>query len=112
MKVIVIIPARCGSKSLPNKNILLFNGKPMLCHSVSYALKCNVVDKVVVSTDSKKFAKVARSCGADVPFIRPAVLSKDNTRDYPFMKHALDYFESIGEVYDVYILLLFSLWVS
>ena len=105
MNVIVIIPARSGSKSLQKKNILLFNGKPMLCHSVSYALESNAVNKVVVSTDSEEFAKVARSCGAEVPFIRPAELAQDNTQDYPFIKHALDYFESIGEIYDTYILL-------
>ena len=105
MKAVVIIPARSGSKSLPNKNILPLKGKPMLFYSVSYGLKSNDVDKVVVSTDSDKFAEVAKGCGADVPFIRPAELAQDNTRDYPVMKHALDYFESIGEVYDVYILL-------
>lgn len=105
LKAIVIIPARSGSKSLPKKNILPLNGKPMLCYSVSYGLNCDAVGKVVVSTDSEEFAEVARSCGADVPFIRPAELAEDNTRDYPVMRHAMDYFESIGEVYDVYILL-------
>ncbi len=105
LKVIVIIPARSGSKSLPKKNVLPLNGKPMLCYSVSYGINCNAVDKVVVSTDSEEFAEVAKGCGAEVPFIRPAELAEDNTRDYPVMRHAMDYFESIGEVYDVYILL-------
>ncbi|MGJ0337749.1 cytidylyltransferase domain-containing protein [Aliarcobacter cryaerophilus] len=105
LKVAVIIPARSGSKSLPKKNILPLNGKPMLCYSVAYGLNCSEVSKVVVSTDSEEFAEVARGCGADVPFIRPAELAGDNTRDYPVMRHAMDYFESIGEVYDVYILL-------
>ncbi|PRM88153.1 acylneuraminate cytidylyltransferase family protein [Aliarcobacter cryaerophilus] len=105
LKVAVIIPARSGSKSLPKKNILPLNGKPMLCYSVAYGLKSEVVSKVVVSTDSEEFADVARSCGADVPFIRPAQYAQDNTRDYPVMRHALDYFESVGEIYDVYVLL-------
>ena len=105
MKVVVIIPARSGSKSLPNKNILSLNGKPMLCHSVSYALRSKVVNKVVVSTDSNDFAEIAKNCGADVPFIRPAKLALDNTQDYPVMRHALDYFESNNEIYDIYILL-------
>ena len=105
MKVVVIIPARSGSKSLPSKNILLLNGKPMLSYSVSYGLRSDVVDKVLVSTDSIKFAEVARDCGADVPFIRPAEFAEDNTRDYPVVRHALDYFESRGELYDIYILL-------
>lgn len=105
LRSIVIIPARSGSKSLPKKNILPLNGKPMLCYSVSYGLNCNLIDKVVVSTDSHEFAKVATECGADVPFIRPAILSQDKTRDYPVMRHAMDYFDTLGEVYDVYILL-------
>jgi N-acylneuraminate cytidylyltransferase len=105
MKVIVIIPARSGSKSLPNKNILPLKGKPLLCYSISYGLESDIVDKVIVSTDSEEFAEIAKSYGADTPFIRPAELAMDNTRDYPFMRHALDYFESIGEIYDIYILL-------
>ena len=52
MKIIVIIPARSGSKSLPNKNILPLNGKPLIYYSISYALKSKIVDKVIVSTDS------------------------------------------------------------
>lgn len=105
MKVVVIIPARSGSKSLPNKNILPLNGKPLLCYSVEYGLKSNIVNKVVVSTDSIEFAEIAKRSGAEVPFIRPAELAEDNTRDYPFMRHALDFFESNGEIYDIYILL-------
>ena len=105
MKVIVIIPARSGSKSLPNKNILPLKGKPLLCYSISYGLESDIVDKVIVSTDSEEFAEIAKTYGADIPFIRPAELAMDNTRDYPFMRHALDYFDSIGEIYDVYILL-------
>jgi N-acylneuraminate cytidylyltransferase len=105
MKVIVIIPARSGSKSLPKKNILPLNGKPLLSYSISYGLKSSKVDKVVVSTDSEEFAEIARNYGAEVPFLRPVELSTDNCRDYSFMRHALDYFESIGEIYDMYVLL-------
>lgn len=105
MKVIVIIPARSGSKSLPKKNILPLNGKPLLCYSINYGLKSKLIQKVVVSTDSKEFADIAKICGANIPFIRPSELAKDNTRDYPVMRHTLDYFESIGEIYDLYILL-------
>jgi N-acylneuraminate cytidylyltransferase len=105
LKVIAIIPARSGSKSLPKKNILPLNGKPMLCYSVEYGLNSNIVSKVIVSTDSEEFADIARNCGAEVPFIRPFELAQDNTRDYPVMRHAFDYFESIGEIYDIYILL-------
>jgi len=105
LRVAVVIPARSGSKSLPRKNIQPLNGKPMLCYSVSYGLASKIVQKVIVSTDSEDFAQIARDCGAEVPFIRPSELAEDNTRDYPVLRHALDYFESIGEVYDLYILL-------
>lgn len=104
-KIIVIIPARSGSKSLPNKNILPLNGRPLLCHSVTYALKCKFVDKVVVSTDSQDIADIAKDCGAETPFIRPSEYSQDDTRDYPVMKHALEFFDGIGEIFDIYVLL-------
>jgi CMP-N,N'-diacetyllegionaminic acid synthase len=104
-KIIVIIPARGGSKSLPNKNILPLNGKPLLCYSVTYALDCKSVDKVVVSTDSQDIADIAKDCGAETPFIRPSEYSQDDTRDYPVMKHALEFFDGIGEIFDIYVLL-------
>jgi CMP-N,N'-diacetyllegionaminic acid synthase len=105
LKVITIIPAREGSKSLPNKNILLLDGKPLLCHSVKYSLNAIEVSRTIVSTDSQEIAGIAKKCGAEVPFLRPLEYAQDDTRDYPFMRHALDYFDSIGEVYDIYILL-------
>ena len=105
MKVIAIIPARSGSKSLPKKNILPLNGKPLLSYSISYGLESPEVDKVVVSTDSEEFAKIARKYGAEVPFLRPPELATDNCRDFSFMRHALDYFDSIDEIYDIYVLL-------
>jgi CMP-N,N'-diacetyllegionaminic acid synthase len=104
-KVITIIPAREGSKSLLNKNILLLDGIPLLCHSVKYSLNAPEIVKTIVSTDSKEIAEIAKKCGAEVPFIRPLEYSQDDSRDYAFMRHALDYFDSIGEHYDIYILL-------
>ena len=105
MKILTVIPARYGSKSLPKKNILPLNGKPLLCHSIAYSLKSTVVNKTIVSTDSVETANIAEKCGAEVPFIRPAEFAQDNTRDYPVMRHALDFFESDGIVFDLYILL-------
>jgi CMP-N,N'-diacetyllegionaminic acid synthase len=104
-KIIVVIPARGGSKSLPNKNILLLGGKPLLYYSVAYALECKAVDKVIVSTDSEHIASVAKECGAETPFLRPSEYSQDNTRDYPVMRHALEFFDDIDEFFDVYVLL-------
>jgi N-acylneuraminate cytidylyltransferase len=105
LKIVTIIPARGGSKSLPKKNIRLLDNKPLLCYSIDYSKKSSLVTKTIVTTDSQEIADIAKSCGAEVPFLRPSEYAQDDTRDYPFMKHALDYFESIGEVYDIYILL-------
>ncbi|WP_162785831.1 cytidylyltransferase domain-containing protein [Polynucleobacter necessarius] len=105
VKIVVVIPARSGSKSLPNKNILPLHGKPLLCYSVAYALGCKAVDKIVVSTDSEHIASIAKECGAETPFLRPGEYSQDSTRDYPVMKHALEFFEDIDEIYDIYVLL-------
>jgi N-acylneuraminate cytidylyltransferase len=105
LKIVTIIPARGGSKSLPKKNILPLNNKPLLCYSIDYSKNNSIVNRTIVTTDSQEIADIAKDCGADIPFLRPSKYAQDDTRDYPFMRHALDYFESIGEVYDIYILL-------
>ncbi len=105
MKLVVIIPARGGSKSLPKKNILLLKGEPLLCHSVDYSLKSKLVTMTIVSTDSQEIADIAKNCGASVPFIRPDEFAQDDTRDYPVIRHALDFFEAQGQIFDMYILL-------
>ena len=86
LKVITIIPAREGSKSLPNKNILLLDGKPLLCHSVKYSLNAIEVSRTIVSTDSQEIAGIAKKCGAEVPFLRPLEYAQDDTRDYTPLK--------------------------
>ena len=75
---IAIIPARAGSKRIKNKNIKLFFGKPLIFYSIKLALKSKLFDKVIVSTDSQKIAKIAKSFGADVPFLRPKNISTDS----------------------------------
>jgi len=69
-KVIAIIPARAGSKRIPNKNIIPFRGKPMIAWTIEAALASNICDDVIVSTDSMKIAEISRSFGATVPFLR------------------------------------------
>ncbi len=105
MRIITIIPARGGSKSLPKKNILLLKGKPLLCHSIDYSLKSSLVTSTVVSTDMEEIANIAKESGASVPFLRPEEFARDDTRDYPVVRHALDFFESQGDIFDFYILL-------
>ena len=95
MKNLVIIPARIGSKSIPKKNIKLLNNKPLIIYSIEYALKSNIVDKVIVSTDSDEIAAIAKKAGAEVPFIRPKNLALDNVQDFPVALHALEKIEDI-----------------
>ncbi len=100
-KAIAIIPARGGSKRIPRKNIKDFYGKPLIAYSIETALESKLFEKVVVSTDDEEIAAIAKSYGADVPFIRPKALSDDFTGTGEVIAHALEYFQSQGEIYDL-----------
>jgi len=99
-KCIAIIPARGGSKRIPRKNIKPFFGKPLIAYSIETALQSGLFDKVIVSTDDEEIAEVARSYGAEVPFIRPKELSDDFTGTVDVAEHALSWLKEHGEVYD------------
>jgi len=99
-KCIAIIPARGGSKRIPRKNIKLFHGKPLIAYSIEAALKSELFDKVIVTTDDEEIASIAKKYGAEVPFIRPKELSDDFTNTKDVIDHALKYFEERGEKYD------------
>ena len=90
-EVLVLIPARGGSKSVPRKNIVPLMGKPMIAWTIEVALASKYVSRVVVTTDDHEIAKVARSYGAEVPFIRPIDLSEDFSVDVEFYTHALNW---------------------
>jgi pseudaminic acid cytidylyltransferase len=94
MQTIAIIPARGGSKRIPRKNIRCFGSKPMIAHSLEAALKSELFDRVVVSTDDDEIAKVAASFGAEVPFRRPPELSHDYAPTLPVIAHAIEWWES------------------
>lgn len=96
---IAIIPARSGSKRIPGKNIKKFSGKPMIEWPINAALKANIFDKIIVSTDSEDIAKIALAAGAEVPFIRPSFLADDYTPTAPVLLHALDFLEAEGNRY-------------
>ena len=99
-KCIAIIPARGGSKRIPRKNIKLFHGKPLIAYSIEAALKSELFDKVIVTTDDEEIASIAKKYGADVPFIRPKELSDDFTNTKDVIDHALKYFQERGERYE------------
>jgi N-acylneuraminate cytidylyltransferase len=90
-KVLALIPARGGSKSIPNKNIQLFHGHPLLAFSISAAQQSDSVKRVIVSTDSEEIAAIAREYGAETPFLRPTDLAQDDTEDFPVFEHALNW---------------------
>ena len=93
MKNLAIIPARGGSKGLKNKNILKFNNKPLLAWSIIAAKKSKLFSKIIVSTDSKKIAVIAKKYGAEVPFLRPKKLSSDRSKSVDLVIHALDFYK-------------------
>lgn len=78
-KFLCIIPARGGSKGLPGKNIKLINGLPLIAHTIKIALACPSINKVIVSTDDKQIARIAKEHNASVPFMRPTRLALDNS---------------------------------
>jgi len=94
---LAVIPARGGSKRIPHKNIKLFCGKPMMAWSIEAALQSGCFDHIVVSTDDLEIAAVARQCGAQVPFMRPATLSDDYTGTTAVIAHAIDWFDAKGQ---------------
>jgi YrbI family 3-deoxy-D-manno-octulosonate 8-phosphate phosphatase len=89
LEVLAIIPARAGSKSIAKKNVRFFAGHPLLAYSIAAGLQAKRVSRVMVSTDDKEFSDIARSYGAEVPFLRPAELAADDVTDLPVFEHAL-----------------------
>jgi YrbI family 3-deoxy-D-manno-octulosonate 8-phosphate phosphatase len=90
-EVLALIPARGGSKGIPRKNIRPFAGQPLIAYSIAAGLQASSVTRVIVSTDDEEIAEVARKCGAETPFMRPAELAQDGTPDLPVFQHALDW---------------------
>jgi len=91
LKVLAIIPARSGSKSIKDKNIQSFFGKPLLVHSIEHALESKLINRVILSTDSEVYARIGRQAGAEVPFLRPAEIAQDFSTDLEVFQHALSY---------------------
>jgi N-acylneuraminate cytidylyltransferase len=105
MKILVIIPARGGSKGIPHKNIKLFNGKPLIYYTIDCARAiCNDED-ICVSTDDPEIISVVEQYNLKIPFVRPAELATDTAGTYEVLLHALNYYEQLGKHYDVVMLL-------
>ena len=103
MNILVIIPARGGSKGIPHKNVKELNGKPLICYSIDVARQLTTDENICVSTDV--IIKVVEDYGLKVHFKRPAELATDNAGTNGVLLHALEFYEKQGRKYDVVVLL-------
>ncbi len=108
MRILGIIPARGGSKGIHRKNLADVCGRPLIAWSIESGkqlLANGVLARCIVSTDDPEIASVARSCGADVPFLRPAEAATDTARALEYVTHALDTLEPVDGAYDAVMIL-------
>lgn len=105
MKIVAIIPARGGSKGIPLKNIKKLLGKPLIEYTINAALNSKKINKVIVSTDNEKIARISRSLGAEVPFLRPKKTSTDSSNSIDVIKHALKKLEKSKFIPDIIVIL-------
>ena len=99
MKIYAFIFARGGSVGIKNKNIKLFNGKPLIEYSINIAKQSQYIDEIFVSTDSKKIANISKKCGAKVPFLRPYELATNESPEILSWKHIINNIEN----FDIFI---------
>ena len=95
MKVLGIVPARGGSKRIPQKNLYLLGGIPLICHCLRTAKKCSSIDRLVVSTEDAAIAEVAKKEGVEI-IKRPVELAQDNTPTLPVIKHVINELDKTG----------------
>lgn len=104
-RVLALIPARGGSKGIKDKNIINLGGKPLIAYTIEAAIRSEYIDAVVVSTDSKTIADIAKQYGADIPFIRPDRLARDESKTIEAVLHAIEELKKLKREYDILILL-------
>lgn len=102
---LIIIPARGGSKGIPKKNIVPLNGRPLIDYTITAALAVAPQSRIILSTDSEEIAAVARQCGLDVPYRRPAALATDTAGSREVILDAMDWADLHGIGYDAVVLL-------
>lgn len=104
--ILYLIPARSQSKGIPDKNVKLLRGMPLMAHSIRQALDAGAdPDDIVLTTDSERYAEIGRQYGARTPFLRPAELSTDTAGSREVMLHAVDVLAEMGKEYDTICLL-------
>ena len=103
--VLAIVPARGGSKGVPDKNVRTLAGRTLLDRVADTARRSGVIDRIILTTDSEAIAAAARRAGLDVPFMRPASLAQDDTPMLPVVRHAVDELSRAGWTADLIVLL-------
>lgn len=104
-RAVAFIPARAGSKRVPNKNIRALAGHPMLAYSIRAAIDSGVFDAVICATDSELYADAAKHYGAEVPFLRPPEISGDESPDIEWVRWMLEKLKSNGRDYEIFSIL-------
>lgn len=104
-KFLAVIPARGGSKGIPNKNIAIVNGKPLIQYTIDEALQSRYLDDIIVSTDSTEIASVSKELGVQVPYLRPINLALDHSKSIDTLLHVIKEQEKLGFQYDYVVLL-------
>lgn len=102
---LAIIPARSGSKAIENKNIKILVDKPLMAYTIEAAVKTNVFDRIILSTDSREYAEIGEQFKATVPFLRDSNLSTDNATTSDVIIDVIEKLKAKGEVYDYFVLL-------
>jgi len=105
MRILTIIPARGGSKGVPEKNIKLLDSKPLLSYTTEIALQSKLFSEVIVSSEDDKIIEIAKTLGVQVPFVRPTELAQDNTPTIDVIIHALEWYKNKNIFFDAVCLL-------
>ncbi len=103
--IVALIPARAGSKRVPDKNIRPLAGHPVIAYTIAAALDSGVFGDVIVSTDSEKYAEIVKYYGAQVPFLRPAELAGDQSPDIEWLHYTLSRLQETGRNYECFSIL-------
>jgi CMP-N-acetylneuraminic acid synthetase len=103
MKIYSFTFARSGSKGIKNKNLKIFNKKPLVCWAIKNSIDSKIISKTFISTDSKKIAKLSKNEGAIIPFLRPKRLSTDKSPEWLSWKHAINYLKKKNDIPEIFV---------
>jgi len=104
-RVVALIPARSGSKRVEDKNVRPLAGHPVIAYTIGAAVESAIFDAIVVSTDSERYAEIARRYGAETPFLRPAALAGDLSPDIEWVEYTLEELRKAGRAFDCFSIL-------